>query len=60
MTLLDTLRKRTDFVTQAAARSGLHNTRALWARAEDAAQQPEHRQVRVCVCVCAQRGLCLT
>jgi hypothetical protein len=47
VTLLDTLRKRTDFVTEASRRSGLTNTTALWARAEDAAQMLDHRQVRV-------------
>lgn len=43
--LLDTLRKRCDFLAAAAEHAGIMNVQPLWSRAEDAGRKPEHRQV---------------
>jgi rRNA small subunit methyltransferase G len=45
--MLDALRKRCGFVEAAAGRMGLANVAAVWARAEDAGQDPRYREVRV-------------
>ncbi len=47
VTLLDSLRKRCDFLREAAARAGLTNVEVVWCRAEEGGQRPELRQVRV-------------
>ncbi|KAG2499547.1 hypothetical protein HYH03_002492 [Edaphochlamys debaryana] len=44
VTLLDSLRKRCDFLREAAALAGMSNVEVVWARAEDAGQKPELRQ----------------
>jgi 16S rRNA (guanine527-N7)-methyltransferase len=46
VTMLDSLRKRCNFIDEAASRIGLGNAKALWARAEDAGRDEEHREVR--------------
>lgn len=46
VTMLDTLRKRCDFVNAAATAVGLTNVKTLWMRAEDAGQDPKLREVR--------------
>lgn len=43
--MLDTLRKRCDFVTAAADAVGLTNVSTLWMRAEDAGKDPQLREV---------------
>lgn len=45
VTLLDSLRKRCTFVQAATARLGLQNVRSVWARAEEAGQDLQHREV---------------
>ncbi|KAG2432450.1 hypothetical protein HXX76_008795 [Chlamydomonas incerta] len=44
VTLLDTLRKRCDFLKEAAARAGLTNVDVVWCRAEEGGRRPELRQ----------------
>lgn len=44
VTLLDSLRKRCDFLREAAARAGLTNVEVVWCRAEEGGQRPELRQ----------------
>eukprot|EP00198_Chlamydomonas_reinhardtii_P005431 XP_001694767.1 methyltransferase [Chlamydomonas reinhardtii] len=44
VTLLDTLRKRCDFLKEAAARAGLRNVDVVWCRAEEGGRRPELRQ----------------
>ncbi|KAG2454010.1 hypothetical protein HYH02_001053 [Chlamydomonas schloesseri] len=44
VTLLDTLRKRCDFLKEAAARAGLDNVDVVWCRAEEGGRRPELRQ----------------
>lgn len=44
VTMLDSLAKRCTFVDGAVGALGLSNARALWSRAEDAGQLPQHRQ----------------
>ncbi|GLC35193.1 hypothetical protein PLESTM_000289500 [Pleodorina starrii] len=44
VTLLDSLRKRCDFLREAAARAGLSNVEVVWCRAEDGGHRPELRQ----------------
>ncbi|EFJ47446.1 hypothetical protein VOLCADRAFT_46111, partial [Volvox carteri f. nagariensis] len=44
VTLLDSLRKRCEFLREAAARAGLDNVEVVWCRAEDAGRRPELRQ----------------
>ena len=46
VTMLDTLRKRCDFVKAAAIAVGLTNVETLWMRAEDAGNDPLLREVR--------------
>jgi 16S rRNA G527 N7-methylase RsmG len=43
--LLDSLRKRCDFLERAAAHAGIPNVSVVWARAEDAGRAPAHRDV---------------
>ena len=45
VTLLDSLRKRCTFVERAVKQVGLQNTRVVWARAEEAGQSSDHREV---------------
>ncbi|GIL42333.1 hypothetical protein Vafri_345 [Volvox africanus] len=45
VTLLDSLRKRCDFLGEAASRAGLDNVEVVWCRAEEGARRPELRQV---------------
>lgn len=47
VTMLDTLRKRCDFVNAAATAVGLTNVKTLWMRAEDAGQDPKLREARL-------------
>ena len=47
VTMLDTLRKRCDFVNAAAIAVGLSNVKTLWMRAEDAGNNPMLREVRL-------------
>jgi 16S rRNA (guanine527-N7)-methyltransferase len=42
--LIDSLRKRTDFITAACAELGINNVQALHARAEEAATRPPRRE----------------
>ena len=44
VTLLDSLRKRCDFVRAAAERLGIGNVAVLWGRAEALGQDPDHRE----------------
>lgn len=44
--LLDTLKKRCDFLDRAAQKAGISNVTTLWSRAEDAGHKAEHREVR--------------
>ena len=44
VTLVDSLRKRTDFLREATAEIGLSNVTVIHSRAEDLAQRPEHRE----------------
>ncbi|PNH00601.1 Ribosomal RNA small subunit methyltransferase G [Tetrabaena socialis] len=44
VTLLDSLRKRCDFLRQAAAVAGLTNVEVVWCRAEEGGQRPDLRQ----------------
>ncbi|KXZ55567.1 hypothetical protein GPECTOR_2g1116 [Gonium pectorale] len=44
VTLLDSLRKRCDFLREAAARAGLSNVDVVWCRAEEGGHRPELRQ----------------
>ncbi|MEW5312026.1 MAG: hypothetical protein WDW38_003690 [Sanguina aurantia] len=44
VTLLDSLRKRCDFLKKAIELMGLTNVEVVWSRAEDAGQDPVHRQ----------------
>ncbi|GIL95941.1 hypothetical protein Vretimale_1849 [Volvox reticuliferus] len=44
VTLLDSLRKRCDFLQEAAARAGLRNVEVVWCRAEEGGRRPELRQ----------------
>ena len=45
MWLLDSLRKRCDFVQGAVAGLGISNAKTLWGRAETLGQDAEHREV---------------
>lgn len=47
VTLLDSLRKRCDFVESATKQVGLGNVKVVWARAEEAGQDLQHREVDV-------------
>ena len=47
VTLLDSLRKRCHFVEKAVQHIGLQNTNVVWARAEEAGQSQQHREVRI-------------
>lgn len=46
VTLLDTLRKRCDFLRAAAEQCGASNVEVVWSRAEDGGRNPVHRDVR--------------
>ena len=46
VTCLDSIGKRCDFVRDAVWELALPNVDTLWSRAEDAAQLPQHREVR--------------
>ncbi|DBA96341.1 TPA: hypothetical protein ACH3X3_002516 [Trebouxia sp. C0006] len=45
VTLLDSLRKRCIFVEKAIKEVGVQNTNVVWARAEEAGQSQQHREV---------------
>lgn len=45
VTLLDSLRKRCSFVEAATQQVGLTNVKVVWARAEEAGQDLQHREV---------------
>ena len=45
VTLLDSLRKRCEFVESATKQVGLGNVQVVWARAEEAGQNLQHREV---------------
>jgi len=44
ITLLDTLRKRVDFLESTVEKLGLKNVRCVWSRAEDAGRAPPERE----------------
>ncbi|GFR45265.1 hypothetical protein Agub_g6371 [Astrephomene gubernaculifera] len=44
VTLLDSLRKRCDFLREAAERAGLSNVEVVWCRAEEGGRRPELRE----------------
>jgi len=44
VTLLDSLRKRCDFVTATIKKLGIQNVTVVWSRAEDAGQNEAHRE----------------
>ena len=65
VTLLDSLRKRCHFVEKAIQDVGLQNTKVVWARAEEAGQSQQHREVRFCLllnsrpsCKLSNIGIC--
>ena len=45
VTLLDSLRKRCIFVEKAIKQVGVQNANVVWARAEEAGQSQQHREV---------------
>ena len=53
ITLLDSLRKRCNFVEAATQQVGLQNVKVVWARAEEAGQDFQHREVSpACLVAC--------
>ena len=46
--MLDSLRKRCNFMDNAVQQLGLQNVEVLWARAEEAGQSQQHREVATC------------
>lgn len=59
VTLLDSLRKRCNFVEKAIQQVGLHNTEVVWGRAEEVGQSQQHREVRACL-MFTMFSLCIT
>lgn len=54
VTLLDSVRKKTMFHSQVIADLELTNVESVWARAEDAARNPDHRE---CYCLSVARSV---
>lgn len=46
MTLLDSTKKKCNFMQAAIEEIGLSNAEAVWGRAEEMGRQQQHRQVR--------------